>query len=235
MELSIIVPAYNEEKRLRHEKTLDNYASFFSKIYKNEFEIIVVLNGCIDDTIGVVKEAAKKHKQIRLVDIGNAIGKGGAVIEGFKLATGNLMGFVDADQSTKAAAFYALVKNINGYDCAIASRWLADSIVTPKRAWYRDIPSILFNLLVRILFGLNFKDTQCGAKLVKKEPLKSVLRCLTLKRWAFDIDLLYNLKRKGFKIKEFPTVWAEKSGTRLTWKTPYEMFLSVIKLRFKNL
>lgn len=235
MKLSIVIPAYNEEKRLNKERILDNYVSYFSKIYKNDFEIIVILNGCKDDTLFVVKQAAKKFKQIKYLDIKEAIGKGGAVIEGFRIAKSDLIGFVDADQSTKADAFYDLVKKINGFDCIIASRYMKGSVVNPSQPFFRRIPSIVFNLIVRVFFCLNFKDTQCGAKLAKKDALKSILNDLSVKKWAFDIDLLYCLKKKGFMVVEIPTVWSERIGSKLTFKTPYEMFISILKLRWNHL
>lgn len=234
MKLSIVIPAYNEEERLRKEKTIEEYNSYFSKIYGKNFEIIVVLNGCKDNTLGVVKQAAKRFKQVKYLDIKEAIGKGGAIIEGFKIASGDLIGFVDADMSTKPDAFYDLLKKINGFDCVIASRYMKDSFVNPPQPFFRRIPSIVFNLMVRIFFCLNFKDTQCGAKLIKKDSLKSILNDLSVKKWAFDIDLLYCLKKKGFKIIEVPTVWSERLGSKLTFKTPYEMFMSILKLRLNH-
>lgn len=234
MKLSIVIPAYNEEERLKKERTIEGYVSYFSKIYRKNFEIIVVLNGCNDNTLTVVKKVVKKFKQVKYLDIKEAIGKGGAVIEGFKVSTGLIIGFVDADKSTQPDAFYELVKKINGFDCVIASRYMKDSVVNPPQPFFRRIPSIVFNILIRILFGLHFKDTQCGAKVAKKEAVKRVVPQLTLKRWAFDIDLLYCLKKKGFKIIEVPTVWSEKIGTKLTFKTPYEMFMSILKLRLNH-
>lgn len=232
LELSIIIPAYNEEQRLRKEKTLNNYACFFSKIYGINFEIIVVLNGCKDNTLSVVQDVAKKFKQIKIIDVGSVGSKGAAIIEGFKLASGKFIGFVDADQATKADAFYDLILKINGYDCIIASRRMNGSIIDPPRTFNRDFSSMVFNLFVKSFFGLNFNDTQCGAKLLKKNACKSVLNDIIIKKWAFDVDLLYSLKKKGFKTLEIPTVWSEKLGTKLTWKTSYEMFWSLVKLRF---
>lgn len=234
MKLSILIPAYNEEERLKKERTIEGYVSYFSKIYRKNFEIIVVLNGCEDNTLTVVKKVVKKFKQVKYLDIKEAIGKGGAVIEGFKLANGDLIGFVDADMSTKPDAFYDLIKKINGFDCVIASRYMKDSIVNPPQLFFRRIPSIVFNLMVRVFFCLNFRDTQCGAKLIKKDSLKSILNDLTVKKWAFDIDLLYCLKKKGFKTIEVPTVWSERTGSKLTFKTPYEMFMSILKLRLNH-
>src|SRR3989344_3119850 len=204
MQLSIIIPAYNEEKRIG--KTLDSYLKFFSKKLKN-FEIIVVLNGCIDNTLNIVKNFIKKNKKIRYLDFKEAIGKGGAVLEGFKVAKGDLIGFVDADMATPPQAFYDLIKNINNYDGIIASRWMKGSKIGEKQPLLKRFGSRGFNLLVRILFNLKFKDTQCGAKLFKKDLIKNILDDLKITRWAFDVNLLYSSKRKGYKIIEIPTEW----------------------------
>src|SRR3989344_8625015 len=190
-ELSIIIPAYNEEKRIS--KTLEDYSVFCKRLYKNNFEIIVILNGCRDKTIEVVKPIAKKYKQIKYKNIKEAIGKGGAVIEGFKQADGRLIGFVDADNSTKPEAYYDLVKNINGHDCIIASRWIKGAKVSPKQPLTRRIASRTFNLIVRVLFRIDIHDSQCGAKLFKKEAVKKIIPKLGITRWAFDVDLLYQI------------------------------------------
>ena len=94
--LSVVIPAYNEEKRIH--RTLDSYAKFFSKKVK-DFEIIVVLNNCNDNTLKIVKNF--KNKKIKYLNFKEAIGKGGAILEGFKVAKGDLIGFVDADMATK--------------------------------------------------------------------------------------------------------------------------------------
>ncbi|MBS3162247.1 glycosyltransferase family 2 protein [Candidatus Woesearchaeota archaeon] len=230
MELSIIIPAYNEEKRIS--STLDDYAKFFNNIYKKNYEIIVVLNGCKDNTLVVVKNFSKKYSSVRFLDFKEAIGKGGAVIEGFRSAKGKLIGFVDADNSTKADAYYELVRNIDGYDSIIASRWIDGAKVSPRQPVLRRVASRAFNFLVRLLFGIEIHDSQCGAKLFKKDRLKKVLQHLGITRWAFDVDLLYQFKRNGFSIKEIPTVWSDSPGSSLNVKrASKEMFLAIVRLR----
>lgn len=227
--LSLVIPAYNEEKRIRN--TLIEYSNFLDS-KKIDYEILVVLNGCKDNTLGVVSPIAKIHKKIKIVDIKEAIGKGGAIIEGFKLAEKDLIGFVDADNATKADAFYDLVEKISYFDGVIASRYMKGAVIANrKRDIIREIVSVAFKLLAKILFGIHYKDTQCGAKLFKKEAVKKILDKLIIKKWAFDIDLLYCLKRDGFNVIEIPSVWAEREGTKLKLTTPYEMFISLIKLR----
>src|SRR3989344_2149339 len=104
--LSIIIPAYNEEKRIS--RTLEYYISFFSRNIK-DFEIIVVLNGCKDHTLAIVKKFINKNKNVKYLDFKEAIGKGAAIVEGFKKARGDLVGFIDADMATLPNAFYDLI------------------------------------------------------------------------------------------------------------------------------
>ncbi len=231
--ISIIIPAYNEEKRIA--KTLDSYIKYFNKRYSKNFNIFVILNGCKDNTLSVVKKYKKNYNNIIYYkDIKEPIGKGGAVIEGFKLAENDVIGFVDADNSTDPEAFNDLVLELEKKhaDCVIASRYIKGAMVKPKQSPQRIIGSRGFNFLVRILFNINVNDTQCGAKVFKKKSLKEILPYLGLTRWAFDVDLLYQLKRKKRKILEIPTKWHDEKGSnfRLGKQIP-EMFLAIARLR----
>jgi len=235
-ELSIIIPAHNEEKRIG--KTLQEYARFFRlKVKEKEidsFEIVVVLNGCKDNTIGVVENYKKKFKEIKYLKFEKA-GKGFAVKKGFEYALNSnskLIGFVDADLATPPEAFYDLVKNTKSYDGVIASRYIKGSVVRPRFSFRRIVVSRIFNFLVRTLFFFNFRDTQCGAKVFKKEVIKEVLPRLSMSQWAFDIDLLYNINKLGFRVKEIPTFWKDQKESKLNLKkASIQMFLAVIQLR----
>jgi len=230
MKLSIIIPAYNEEKRI--EKTLEEYYLFFSEKLGDDYEIVVILNGCRDKTLGIVDRLSNRRKNIRYKEFKEAIGKGGAIIEGFKTAEGELIGFVDADGATKPETFYELVKNINGFDGVVASRWIKGAIIKKKQPVSRRIASRGFNLLVRLLFMINLRDTQCGAKLFKKKAIKKIVPELGITQWAFDIDLLYRMKKNGFRVNEIPTEWGDIEGSRLNLKkTIPEMLLSIVRLR----
>ena len=165
MKVSIIIPAYNEEKRIG--KTLKAYSEFFRKKQKENkiksFEIIVVLNACRDNTLGVVKNYQKKYKEIKYLNFKEA-GKGFAVIEGFKDALkrkNDLIGFVDADMATKPEVYYDLIENIRNSDGIIAARWRKDSIIKEKKSIIRKVYSWGFNFLVRSLLFLPYSDTQC--------------------------------------------------------------------------
>ena len=226
MKLSIVIPAYNEEKRIVN--TLEKYHNYFSEKMPDEFELFVVVNGCVDNTKQVVEEFGKA----KFIDIGKVRGKGAALMEGFKRVDGDYIGFVDADCSTSPEAFYDLYENIKDKDGIIASRWIKGANVSPKQPLKRRIASRTFNLLVRTLFGLKVNDTQCGAKLFTNKSLKEILPRLGVTQWAFDIDLLYNLKRAGYKVTEIPTTWADDPNSNLKLgKASKEMLLSIIRLR----
>ena len=232
--ISIIIPAYNEEKRIG--KTIGCYLDYFKSLKKKkelDFEIIVVLNACKDNTLKVVKKY--KCKELRILNFEQG-GKGFAIIEGFKDALerkNDLMGFVDADMATAPEAFYELIKNIKDYDGIIASRYIKGS--KKENSIIRTIVSRIFNLIVRGIFLMNYRDTQCGAKLFKKVSVQKILPVLGETEWAFDVDLLYIAKKKGVKIKEFPTVWQEKGVSKLkVIKSSMQMFLAIVKLRIIN-
>lgn len=232
MQLSIIVPAHNEEKRLP--KMLDEYLPFFSQTYRADFEMLVVINGSSDGTETVVKKYMVKFPQMRCIVEPRKIGKGGAIMLGFAQAGGDLIGFVDADGSTPPAAFQDLVDNIGQADAIIASRWLRGAQVSPRQPWSRRMASRLFNIWVHIIFGLGLpiSDTQCGAKLIKNHAVRQILPNLGITRWAFDVDLLFQLYRAGYKIIEIPTVWHDVAGSRLEIApVSVEMFAALIRLR----
>ena len=230
MKLSIVIPAYNEENRIG--LTLKGYSEFFSNKLGKNFEILVVLNGCKDNTLDVVKKFSSKSHNVKYINIKEAIGKGGAIIEGFKNVEGELIGFVDADNATPAKSFYDLYEKINGNDGIIASRWIKGAIIGKKQSFSRRFASRSFNIIVRMLFGIKLRDTQCGAKLFKKQAVKEVLNELGITKWAFDIDLLYLMKKHNFNVIEIPTEWNEPGESHLNIKkTVPEMFLAVTRLR----
>jgi glycosyltransferase involved in cell wall biosynthesis len=238
--ISIVIPAHNEEKRIG--KTLESYGSFFEEKRKKkelDFEILVVLNGCVDKTEEVVKFFSKKYSRIRYLNFKES-GKGFAIVEGFKDALKNkenkLIGFVDGDLSTPPEAFHDLIKYIGRYDGIIADRWNKKSIVTPKQSQFRRFISRGYNLVVRTLFLFPYADTQCGAKLFKREILEKNVKKFGKSKWGFDIVLLYCLRKESdAKIKSIPTVWHDEAGSHINMKrTPVRMLASAIRLRLSH-
>lgn len=229
--LLILIPAYNEERRI--EPTLRDYAEFFGKNYNGEFQIVVVLNGCTDNTLGVVQKVGSEFPAVRPLEFAEPIGKGGALIEGLKLFTrADLIGYVDADGATPPRAFLDLVKKINGADCVIGSRWLPGAIIHQSQQNHRQFASRAFHRIIQFLFMMNIRDTQCGAKVMKTAAVEKIHDHLSIADMAFDINLLYSLKHAGFKILEVPTEWTDKIGSKVTLgRTSLTMFLSALRVR----
>jgi glycosyltransferase involved in cell wall biosynthesis len=229
--LLILIPAYNEEARI--EPVLRDYAQFFQKNYSGKTQILAVLNGCTDGTLGVVRRVAAEHFNVGALEFREAIGKGGALIEGFKLAPlADFIGYVDADGATPPQAFLDLVKRTGAADCVVGSRWLPDSVIHQAQTGNRRFASRVFHFIVQMLFHLNIHDTQCGAKVMKREVIEKIHPSLLIADMAFDINLLVAIKRAGYKILEVPTEWTDKAGSKVTLgRSSLTMLLSVIRIR----
>jgi glycosyltransferase involved in cell wall biosynthesis len=231
--LLILIPAYNEEARI--EPVLRDYAQFFQQNYSGKFRIFVVLNGCTDDTLGVVKRVAAHFPEVRALEFRSAIGKGGALIEGLRLASlGDLIGYTDADGATSPAAFMELVKHIGGADCVIGSRWLPESVMHQEQPTLRRVASRTFHFIVELLFWMHIKDTQCPCKLLRREAVEKIHPTLRIADLAFDVNLLVSLKRASFRVREVPIEWTDKIGSKVSaslFRSSLTMFLSVVRVR----
>jgi glycosyltransferase involved in cell wall biosynthesis len=230
MRLSIVIPAANEENRIG--RMLAAYVPYFAQRYGNEAEMVVVINGSTDRTEAVVRDYVARYPSLRFLVDPNRIGKGGALMLGFAEARGDLIGFVDADGATPPEAFDELVQSIGDAGAIIASRWRRESKISPRQPLDRRIASRLFNLLVRLGFGLRLTDTQCGAKLMRGDAVRKVLPDLGITQWAFDIDLLFQLRRAGYQIREIPTTWHDVEGSKVrVIKASCEMIAALTRLR----
>ncbi len=229
--LLLLIPAYNEERRI--EPVLREYAAYFKEQYKDKFQVVVVLNGCRDDTIGVIKRVSADYPFISALEFAEAIGKGGALIEGLRLAPlADLIGYVDADGATPPRAFHELVRRIEEADCVIGSRWLPGSVLHVEQTNRRQFASRVFHFIVERFFRMHIRDTQCGAKVMRREAVEKIHSSLRIADMAFDINLLYSLKREGYHILEVPTEWTDKIGSKVALgRTSLVMFLSVVRLR----
>ena len=236
--VAVIIPAYNEEKRIW--KTLEKYSLFFNNLKKQkkiDYEILVVINNTTDNTEIIVKEWAKKNKNISYIDLLRG-GKGYAVIEGFKIALQkrfDYIGFVDADMATSPEEFFKIIQGARKNGGAIADRYLRESEIHPKPSIKRLIARRAFNFLIRSLLLIPFGDTQCGAKVFKKTVLAEVIDNLSMSQWAFDAELLYHLNKKGYRIKPVPTKWHDREYSKINfWRTGPWMALGIIRIRILN-
>jgi dolichyl-phosphate beta-glucosyltransferase len=231
--LLLLIPAYNEERRI--EPVLRDYAQFFGTHYSGKFQIVVVLNGCTDNTLGVVQGVAAEFPVIRALEFKEPIHKGGALIEGLKLSShADFIGYTDADGATPPHAFLELVRHMDNADCVVGSRWLADSVLHQEQTTLRKFFSRGFHFIVQMLFRLNIHDTQCGAKVMKCEVVEKIHDHLRIADMAFDINLLVAIKYAGFRIREVPTEWTDKAGSKVTsslFRSSLAMLFSVIRIR----
>jgi glycosyltransferase involved in cell wall biosynthesis len=234
--VGIIIPAYNEEKRIG--ETLKEYCRYFaSNDISEEIDILVVLNNCSDNTIDIVLDYEERYENLFHLNLKPG-GKGFAITEGFKYFLEKFrdnegkIGFVDADNATSPQAFSRLIVNLGKNDGIIASRYLKNSIVKPKQSFQRILASRIFNFLIRILFWMNYRDTQCGAKLFSRRGVETILDDLKITKWAFDVNLLYLCKLKRLKILEDSTVWKDKEYSKINLsQAGIQMFFSLIRLR----
>jgi glycosyltransferase involved in cell wall biosynthesis len=231
--LLLLIPAYNEEARI--EPVLRDYAQYFQKQYKGKFSLCVVLNGCRDNTLGVVQRVAREFACIRAENFPDPIGKGGALIEGLKLApAADVIGYVDADGASPPRALHALIKRIDQADCVIGSRWLPGAVLHQAQTTLRRFTSRCFHIVVEVLFWMHIKDTQCPCKVIRRPAVERIYSSLRIADLAFDVNLLYSLKHAGFSVLEVPTEWTDKIGSKVTaslFRSSLSMFLSVVRIR----
>ena len=230
--LLLLIPAYNEEARI--EPVLRQYATFFQLNYAGKFQLVVVLNGCRDNTLGVVQRVAKEFSSIRWLDFPAPIGKGGALIEGLKLAgDADVVGYVDADGATGPAAVLQLLPYMAKAECVVGSRWLPGSVLLKAQPKFRQIISRCFHLIVELLFWMHIKDTQCPCKLMRRSAVEKIHPNLRIADLAFDVNLLVAMKQAGFRILEVPIEWTDIVGSKVTsslLRQSLTMFLSVVRV-----
>lgn len=229
--LVILIPAYNEEARIG--PTLRTWGQYLQAHYKGEYRIVVVLNGCRDRTLQVVQEAAAEVPKISWTIFEAAIGKGGALIEGLKLAEkADLIGYIDADGSTAPESFLRLVDLCADTDCVVGSRRMPGAVIHQSQPTNRLLASKVFHFIVESFFGMGIRDTQCGAKVMRREAVQAIHPKLHIADMAFDINLLYSLKQAGFRLLEAPVDWTDCLGSTVRYfRTSIVMFMSVVRLR----
>jgi len=219
----LIIPAYNEERRI---------VSFFDTTNGFEGELIVVCDGT-DATAEVVEQIAHQRNDlvIRCLRFKERLGKGGGIIAGLAVARAPLVGYVDADGSTSIDELTRLFSLLGPYDGVFGSRWVLGSKLQVQQGLLRQLESRGFNLFIRILFGLRYRDTQCGAKVFKKASIDLILPKMISRGFEFDVELLWRLSEAGFKIGEFPIEWQNIGDSRVKWRDIIRMLTGLIRIR----
>jgi len=210
---SIIIPAYNESARLG--ATLDRVLDHIAAQHWDA-EVIVINDGSRDDTAEMVLTRARANPALRLVENPGNRGKGYSVRNGMLKAQGEIRLFTDADLSSPIEEANKLFATIEaGADVAIGSRWLQPDTQTQRQSLLRQFYGRTFNLVLRILLGLRFKDTQCGFKAFSRSSAQKLFSMQTIEGWGFDAELLFLADRLGLNVKELPVVWSDAEGTRI--------------------
>jgi len=156
------------------------------------------------------------------------------LIQGFKVAKGAEICFVDADESVSTDDLKGMFHALHDVDGVIASRRLKGSKVLIKQPIKRRFASKAFNIFVRILFNLPFKDTQCGAKVFKRDAILDILSDLKTSGFEIDVEILWRFKNNGYRVVEYPITWKHSEGSKFKLSHSFAMFLSLIKIRFHN-
>jgi dolichyl-phosphate beta-glucosyltransferase len=215
-ELSIVIPAYNEEKRLP--RTLATLHDYFCRAQRPsaDLEVLVVDDGSTDGTARVVREWVGKMPSLRLVRNGENRGKGYSVRHGMLEARGRIALFTDADLSSPIEESTKLLDAIaGGNDVAIGSRALDRSLIEIHQSPYRELAGIIFNGFVRLFTGLPFHDTQCGFKAFVREPSRIAFEQQRIEGFGFDPEVLFLAKRHGLRAAEVPVRWAHDPATKV--------------------
>ncbi|MDP2939750.1 MAG: glycosyltransferase [Candidatus Omnitrophota bacterium] len=205
--VSVIIPAYDESYRIIQnlEETVKTFEDFGCP-----YEIIVVDDGSTDDTYEKVSNFSQKHKNVIILKNWKHYGKGRAIKKGCRLATGDYIVFLDADMDLHPVQLQTFmdIMRLDNADIVIGSKMHPNSILNYPLE--RKIYSRIYYFLVKMLFGLPIHDTQTGLKLFKREVIRGVLPRILVKEFAFDLEILANAHRLGYKIAEAPVVLNSK-------------------------
>ncbi len=231
MHLSVIIPVYNEERRIP--KTLEDIDRYLRK-QKYDYEILVVNDGSKDKTTGVVNGLKSQIANLRLIDNKINQGKGAVVRQGMLGAKGDYRLFTDADNSTSIDQIEKIWPEFKrGYDIVIGSRDIKGAVLDPPQPWLRQ--AILgegFKLYRKILIGLwKVEDTQCGFKCLNKKAAEDIFPKCRIDRFAFDPEILVIAKKLGYKIKEIPVYWKNDLESKVKLKGMIKMAQDLIKIR----
>ena len=232
MELSIIVPAYNEEKRIN---PFLRDLLCYSKQHFRDYEIIIVNDGSKDNTVGVVSRLIKREKEsrARMISYSENKGKGYAVRKGVLESKGENMIFIDADGSIAPDQIPLMLEKLKKYDVVVGSRRIRGADV--DASGFRVFIGTMFNYYVNLLYRIDVWDNLCGFKGFRKKAAKDLFRDLISRRWIFDVELFYKIRKKGYKMHELPIRWVHKEDTKIRPLDPLKMAWQLLALRMRLL
>lgn len=231
--ISIVIPAYNEERRLP--SALHSVVSYITAKGWSFFEVLVVDDGSSDATAACVEEFERHHPEVRLLRNPGNRGKGYAVRHGILETRGDWVLFTDADLSAPIEELEKLLAAARAGEASIAigSRALNRSLIGVHQPFLREQAGRVFNLLMRILTGLPFWDTQCGFKLFEGAAAREIFRRQRIDRFGFDVEVLFLARKLGFRTVEVPVRWNHAAGTSVKMlRDSLSMFLDLLRVRW---
>lgn len=232
MMISIVVPAYNEARRLL--PSLEQIVAFMNG-RDADYEVIVVDDGSTDATEETVRRRCAESPRLRIESYPVNRGKGHAVRHGAERARGDVILFTDADLSTPIAELPRLLTAIErGADVAIGTRAHPQSDVQVPQPFYRDRAGKLFNVVVRLLLLPRLRDTQCGFKLFRRVTVAPLFREMREEQFAFDVELLYLADRAGLRIAEVPVIWINSPDSRVSVHQGLAAFLHLLRIWWRH-
>jgi dolichyl-phosphate beta-glucosyltransferase len=232
-DLSIIIPAYNEEVRLP--AALEQIAAYIQACGR-ETEVLVVDDGSKDGTAAVAEYFQIKIPSLRIISNGINRGKGYSVRHGIQEARGRIALFTDADLSAPIEEAGKLIDALETNDVAIGSRALDRSLISVHESPFREFAGIVFNTIVRLILWLPFLDTQCGFKAFCRERCRIIFEQQTIERFGFDPELLYLARHHGLRVVEIPVRWGHSPATKVSMlRDSMQMFLDVFTIRWNSL
>ncbi len=232
--LSIVIPAYNEERRLP--ETLRQVLDWLARGTFSFCEVIVVDDGSRDGTAQVVEDLAREHACLRLVRNPGNRGKGYAVRNGMLEARGEWILYTDADLSTPITEIEKLCRAAREQSAGIAigSRAMDRGLVEVHQPALRELSGRCFNLVMRMVTGLPFQDTQCGFKLYRADAAREIFSRQKQDGFSFDVEDLLIAKKLGLRAVEVPVRWANVEGTKVRLSQGIKSFVDLVKIRMDH-
>lgn len=234
MEISVIIPAYNEEKRIT--PTIKSVVDYFEKSKIQDYEIIIVLDGPKDNTLEVVTDLSYKYAGIRIIDNKVNRGKGAVVKQGILESVGEYVVFMDADNSTHINELDKILPAIQqGIEVVVGSRDMPNSKVEIRQARYKEILGDLGNYWIQILLVGGINDTQCGFKVFSGQAARHIFSQVNMQGWSFDIEVLALARYFGYKIKEMPVIWYNDDSSHVKLQDYINVLLDTFIIKYRLL
>lgn len=226
MKLSLVIPAYNEEKRLApFLRSITQYTRYHPH---DVSELIIVDDGSTDATVAIAQKFQRSLPQLRLIQQPQNMGKGAAVQTGVLAAKGDYVVFMDADGATSIFELPKMIAALHDSQVAIGNRWLKGAHTT-RHSLLRRLAGFVYRTYMR-LFGLGRIDTMCGFKGYRRSVAKDLFSTLQESRWLFDTEIAYKAVRRGYHIKNFPIRWESKDGSKLSTFTQLKVAWRILPL-----